>query len=190
MNDKERLEAIKKKFSAQRSVNARAYESLDLYDLSYEEGDWLIEQAEKASRLELEIEYWKSLWEQAVNEKAEKVEQLQKQLERKEQALEEMFQNRERWRISHGELEAKQEEQHQEIEQLKDDLRFRLKMLQKQEKDLMKVCEERDGLKQQLQQAQEWIEELEYLEAAVQSSPYEDYFWKKIQEMKASEETK
>jgi hypothetical protein len=45
-------------------------------------------------------------------------------------------------------------------------------------------------LGQELQQAQERIEELEYLEAAVQSSPYEDYFWKKVQEMKASEETK
>jgi chromosome segregation ATPase len=82
------------------------------------------------------------------------------------------------------------EQQQRKIERLKDGDRFRLKMLQKQEKDLMKVCEERDRLKQQLQQAQERIEELEYLEAAVQSSPYEDYFWKKIQEMKASEETK
>jgi chromosome segregation ATPase len=89
---------------------------------------------------------------------AEKVEQLQKQLERKEQALEEMFQNRERWRISQGELEAKLEQQHHEIEQLKGDLRFRLKMLQKQEKDLMKVCEERDRLKQQLQQAKKEIQ--------------------------------
>ncbi|WP_199425795.1 hypothetical protein [Thermaerobacillus caldiproteolyticus] len=44
--------------------------------------DWLIEQAEKVSRLELEIEYWKSLWEQAVNEKAEKVEQLQQEQKR------------------------------------------------------------------------------------------------------------
>jgi chromosome segregation ATPase len=122
MNDKERLEAIKKKFSAQRSVNARAYESLDLYDLSYEEGDWLIEQAEKASRLELEIEYWKSLWEQAVNEKAEKVEQLQKQLERKEQALEEMFQNRERWRISHGELEQELQQKKEKEKQYKEAL--------------------------------------------------------------------
>jgi septal ring factor EnvC (AmiA/AmiB activator) len=92
-------------------------------------------------------------------ERAEKVEQLQKQLERKERALEEMFQNRERWRISHGELEAKLEQQHHEIEQLKDDLRFRLKMLQKQEKDLMNVCEERDKLKQQFQQVREIISE-------------------------------
>lgn len=55
MNNKERLESIKKKFSAQRSVNARTYESLDLYDLSYEEGDWLIEQAEKVEQLQQEI---------------------------------------------------------------------------------------------------------------------------------------
>jgi exonuclease VII small subunit len=54
------------------------------------EKNWLIEQAEKVSRLGLEIEYWKTLWEQAVNEKKEIQQQLQQaqtKIEKYEKAL-------------------------------------------------------------------------------------------------------
>jgi conjugal transfer/entry exclusion protein len=58
-------------------------------------------------------------------------------------------------------IAEKVEQLQKQLEQLKDEHRFRLKMLQKQEKDLMKVCEERDRLKQQLHQAQAKAEKYE-----------------------------
>lgn len=106
MNNKERLESIKKKFSAQRSVNARTYESLDLYDLSYEEGDWLIEQAEKVEQLQQEIAALKEALNESVKTSValdNELQQEQAKTERYEKALREIANEQE---VGEGDFNA------------------------------------------------------------------------------------
>lgn len=106
MNNKERLESIKKKFSAQRSVNERAYEPLDLYDLSYEEGDWLIEQAEKVEQLQQEIAALKEALNESVKTSValdNELQQEQAKTERYEKALREIANEQE---VGEGDFNA------------------------------------------------------------------------------------
>jgi chromosome segregation ATPase len=125
MNDKELLQKIKNVRTAVKEI----YGNVNTITYPIYMVEWLIEQAEK-------------------------VEQLQKQLERKEQALEEMFQNREQWRISHGELEAELEQKYQEIEQLNNLLKIK-ESHEQQANNMVHLLE------QQLQQTQAKMERYE-----------------------------